>query len=402
VKPPHSTGPLQGVRVLEHTKVWAGPYAGKLLALLGAEVIRVESQDSLDATRRYGVQDINAAPGFLAVNPGKLSVQLSLKTAEGRRLFKELVMHSDIFIENLRPGAVSRQGLDYEALRAVKPDIIAVSMSMHGGDGPLSYQTGYAPSFSALAGLCHMVGYPDGPPKLVNIRYGDSSFGTAAAFAAVVALYHHRATGEGQFIDVSAVESIASMLGDVFMDYFLTGHIPVRDGNRHADMAPHGCYPCGDEDWISIAVPSDEAWRALTDAMGRPELAADRRYADSGSRCRAAEELDRLLGAWTRGQDADELSARLRERGIAAFKSVNSIELIADAQLWQRDFYHAVMDSLQCETPIAGAPWRMSVSNPSVERAAPRLGEHNDYVLGDLLGLSESERQRLVDEKIVY
>ena len=399
---PRPSGPLQGVRVLEHSKVWAGPYVGKLLALLGAEVIRVESLDSLDVSRRYGVKDVDASPGFQAVNPGKLSVQLSLKTEEGRRLIQELVKRCDIFIENLRPGAAARQGLGYDALREIKPDIIAVSMSMHGHDGPLSYQTGYAPSFSALGGVCHLVGNPGGPPKLLNIRYGDSSFGSAAAFAAIVALYHHRRTGEGQFIDVSAVESIASMLGDVFMEYFLTGHVPTRDGNRHADMAPHGCYPCRDDEWISIAVQTNEEWRSLSDAMGQPGLAADARYADSRSRCQTAGELDRLLESWTRSQDARELSATLQGRGIAAFKCLNSIDLISDEQLWQRGFYQSVTDSAQREMPIVGAPWCMSVTNPSVAHAAPRLGEHNDYVLGELLGLSESERRRLVEEKVVY
>lgn len=399
---PRSTGPLQGVRVLEHTKVWAGPYAGKLLALLGAEVIRVESLGSLDASRRYGVKDIDAAPGFQAVNPGKLSVQLNLKSEEGRRLMKELVKSCDIFIENLRPGAVARQGLDYAALCKIKLDIIAVSMSMHGQDGPLSYQTGYAPSFSALGGLCHLVGNPDGPPKLLNIRYGDSSFGTAAAFAAIVALHHHRHTGEGQFIDVSAVESIASMLGDVFMEYFLTGNIPIRDGNRHAGLAPHGCYPCKDEEWISIAVQTDAEWRSLSNALGQPGLAADARYADNRSRCRAAEELDRLLESWTRSQDARELSAMLQGLGIAAFKCLTSIDLVSDEHLWQRGFYQSVTDGAQRDMPIVGAPWCMSLTRPSVTRAAPRLGEHNDYVLGELLGLSEAERRRLLEEKVVY
>jgi crotonobetainyl-CoA:carnitine CoA-transferase CaiB-like acyl-CoA transferase len=393
---------LAGVRVLEHTKVWAGPYAGKLLALLGAEVIRIESLDSLDVSRRYGVKDINASPGFLAVNPGKLSVQLSLKTEEGRRLAKELVKSCDVFIENLRPGAAARQGLSYGELRAIKPDIIAVSMSMHGSEGPLNYQTGYAPSFSALGGVCHLVGNAGGPPKLLNIRYGDSSFGTAAAFAAIVALYHRRCTGEGQFVDVSAVESIASMLGDAFMEYFLTGKIPVRDGNRHADMAPHGCYPCKDEDWISIAVETDEEWRSLSHAMGQPALASDARYADRRARCQAAAELDRIIESWTSAQDAGELSALLQARGIAAYKCVNSIDLISDERLWQRGFYHMVSDAKGSEAPVVAAPWRMSATDPSITRAAPRLGEHNDYVLGELLGLSDEERRRLVQEKVVY
>jgi len=257
------SGPLQGVRVLEVTKIWAGPYTGKLLAFLGAEVIRVESYDSLDATRAFGNKDINDAPGFQAINPGKYSVQLSMKSEEGRRLVRELAKVSDIFIENLRPGAAKRMGLGYEALRAIRRDIIAVSMSMYGNEGPLSYQTGYAPCFSALAGICHMAGYEGGPPVLLNQRYGDSSYGTAAAFAAVVALHHRRRTGEGQFVDVSAVESLTAMLGDSFMEYFVTGQVPERPGTRHGEMAPHGLYPCADGEWISVAVQSDQEWRAL-------------------------------------------------------------------------------------------------------------------------------------------
>jgi crotonobetainyl-CoA:carnitine CoA-transferase CaiB-like acyl-CoA transferase len=398
----HHRGPLQGVRVLELTKVWAGPYTGKLLALLGAEVIRVESHGSLDATRRFGTKDINDAPGFQAINPGKRSVQLDMKTDEGRRLVKELVKVSDIVIENLRPGAADRLELGYEMLRALKPDIIAVSMSMHGREGPLSYQTGYAPCFSALAGVCHLNGYEDGPPQLLNIRYGDSSYGTAAAFAAVVALCHRRSTGEGQLVDVSAVEALSAMLGDSFMDYFLTGRVPARDGNRHPEMAPHGVYRCREDHWISIAVRTDEEWRAVCEVMGQPALARDPRYADARARQSNSRELDGIVQAWTGNQDARELSQALQHKGIAAFKSLSSIDLVSDEHLWQRGFYAHVTDSKQRSVPIVGAPWRMSVTPTAIAHAAPLLGEHNDYVLGELLGLSAGERQRLVEEKIVY
>jgi crotonobetainyl-CoA:carnitine CoA-transferase CaiB-like acyl-CoA transferase len=398
----HRAGPLQGVRVLEVTKIWAGPYTGKLLAFLGAEVIRVESYDSLDATRAFGTKDINDAPGFQAINPGKYSVQLNMKSDEGRRLVKELATVSDIFIENLRPGAAKRLGLGYDTLRALKQDIVAVSMSMYGHEGPLSYQTGYAPCFSALAGICHLSGYEGGPPVLLNQRYGDSSYGTAAAYAAVVALYHRRRTGEGQFVDVSAVESLTAMLGDCFMDYFMTGHVPVRDGSRHPEMAPHGCYPCTDAEWISIAVQTDEQWRALCEAMGEPALGADRRYADRRARQANVHELDSTLAAWTAGKSARELSTELQLKGVAAFKSLNSIDLVSDEHLWRRGFYSHVTDNKQRSIPIVGAPWRMSVTSPSIKRAAPLLGEHNDYVLGELLGLSAEERQRLITQKIVY
>jgi crotonobetainyl-CoA:carnitine CoA-transferase CaiB-like acyl-CoA transferase len=399
---PRRGGPLQGVRVLEVTKIWAGPYTGKLLTFLGAEVIRVESYDSLDATRAFGNKDINDAPGFQAINPGKYSVQVSMKSEEGKRLVQGLAKVSDIFIENLRPGAAKRLGLGYDTLRALKRDIVAVSMSMYGQEGPLSYQTGYAPSFSALAGICQLSGYEGGPPVLLNQRYGDSSYGTAAAFAAVIALYHRRRTGQGQFIDVSAVESLSAMLGDCFMDYFVTGHVPSRDGGRHPEMAPHGCYPCTDSEWISIAVQSDAEWRALCEAMGQPALAADPRYADACARQMHAHELDRLLAAWTLGKNARELSADLLARRVAAFKSLNSIDLVSDENLWQRGFYSHVTDHKQRSIPIVGAPWRMTVTSPSIERGAPLLGEHNDYVLGELLGLSVEQRQRLIAEKVVY
>ncbi len=393
-------GPLQGVRVLEVTKIWAGPYTGKLLTFLGAEVIRVESYDSLDATRAFGNKDVNDAPGFQAINPGKYSVQLSMKSQEGRRLVQELAKVSDIFIENLRPGAAKRMGLGYEVLRAIKPDIVAVSMSMHGNEGPLSYQTGYAPCFSSLAGLCHMAGYEGGPPVLLNQRYGDSSYGTAAAYAAVVALHHRRLTGKGQFIDVSAVESLAAMLGDCFMDYFVTGEVPARPGTRHPELVPHGLYPCADEEWISIAIQSDEEWRALCEAMEQPSLAA--RYADASARRLNVLALDAELAAWTRSRGARELAGELQRRGVAAFKSLNSIDLVSDETLWQREFYSHVTDHKERSIPIVGAPWRMSATAHSIGRAAPNLGEQNDYVLGELLGLSAEERQRLVAEKVIY
>ena len=396
----HRTGPLQGVRVLELSKIWAGPYTGKLLALLGAEVIRVESYDSLDATRRYGVKDINDAPGFQAVNPGKCSVQLNVRTAEGLALIKELVKKSDIFVENLRPGAAGRLGLGYDVLRSLRPEIVAVSMSMYGHQGPLSYQTGYAPCFSALAGVCHLVGYEDGPPRLLNIRYGDSSYGTAAAFAAIVALCHRQQTGQGQFVDVSAVEALAAMLGDSFMEYSLTGRIPTRDGNRHAQMAPHGCYPCAGDEWISIAVRTDEEWQALCEAMHQPDLAA--RYPDGPSRQANSQQLDAIVANWTRPQEAHELEAQLGDRGVAAFKSLSSIDLVSNEHLWNRGFYTHVTDNKQRSVPIVGAPWKLSATPAVVQRAAPTLGEHNDYVLGELLGLSALERQRLVEQKVVY
>ena len=393
-------GPLQGVRVLELTKVWAGPYAGKQLAFLGAEVIKVESAGSLDVTRVYGTADINQAPGFQAVNPQKLSATIDMKSKAGTALLLDLAAQCDIVVENLRPGAIDRLGLGYEAVRSVRPDIIFVSMGMYGSDGPLAYQTGYAPCFVALGGLSALVGYEGEPPRGMNVRYADSTFGTAAAYAAVVALLHRRRTGQGQYIDVSAVECATSMIGDTIMDFSLTGHVAGADGNCHPEMAPHGAYPCQGNDWISIAVPSDAAWRTLAEALGGPALADDSRFSTHASRKANEPALDTLVAGWTRNHDARTLAAELQRLGVAAAKSANSVDLISDEQLWTHGFYHMVSDALGNAKPIVGSGWRMT-EQAAITAAAPRLGEHNAYVFGEILGLSDEEQQRLGEAGVI-
>ncbi|HEY1075120.1 MAG TPA: CoA transferase [Fontimonas sp.] len=384
-------GPLQGVRVVELTKVWAGPYVGKLLAFLGAEVIRVESLESLDVTRTYGVKDINQAPGFQAVNPQKLSVQIDMKTPQGVQLILDLLRESDVLVENLRPGAVKRLGLGYEAARAAKPDLIYVSMGMFGSEGPLAYQTGYAPCFAALGGVSLLVGEGGGAPGGMNVRYADSTFGAAAAYAATVALLHRRRSGEGQFIDVSAVECMTSMIGDAVMDFSLNGVVRDCDGNRHAEMAPHGVYTCRDGEWISIAVSSDAAWLALAEAMG-PALNCKPAFATLAGRKSHEAELNRRIREWTANQDAGELAARLQALGIAAAKSMSSVDLVADPLLWARGFFREVADRDGQPRTIVGPSWRMS-RGAQISAAAPRLGEHNAYVFGELLGIP-AEKQR--------
>jgi crotonobetainyl-CoA:carnitine CoA-transferase CaiB-like acyl-CoA transferase len=385
-------GPLHGVRVVELTKVWAGPFAGKLLAFLGAEVIKIESLGALDVTRAYGVADIDKAPGFRAVNPQKLSVQIDMKTKEGIDLLLDLVAKSDILIENLRPGAMKRLGLGYEAVKAVKPDLVFVSMGMYGDEGPLSYQTGYAPSFAALSGISLLTGYHGGPSVGMSVRYGDSTYGTAAAFAAVVALLHRRRTGEGQFVDVSAVECLSTMVGDAIMDFTLNGSSPGCAGNRHPEMAPHGVYPCQGGDWLSLAVSSDRAWGALAAAMDRPELAE--RFKTLAQRKAQEDELDRLVADWTTSRDAGDLVTLLQARGIAAGKSQNTVDFVSDAQLWARGFFPEIDDGDGATRPILGPSWIMS-RGASITEGAPKLGAHTAQVLGEILGLSPEEQQRL-------
>lgn len=387
LKPPKNPrgGPLQGVRVVELTKVWAGPYAGKLLAMLGAEVIKVETADNPEEMRAYGGTDINHAPYFLSINPEILSVDLDIKSADGMARLRELIARSDIVINNLRPGAMERQGLGYPQLTAIKPDIISVSIKMWGNDGPLGHQTGYAPCFAALAGPASLVGYPDGPPLGTSMRYGDSTVGAAAAYAAVVALLHRELCGAGQFVDVSAVETLSSMIGDCLLEQSLTGRRLGLSGNRHPDMCPHGCYPCAEGGWITVAVATDAEWLRLCEALDAATLGDDPRYATGDSRHRHADALDADLARLTRDRDAERLARCLRAAGVPAAKSATSVDVIGDQRLWDRELYRFVTDHREGQRPVLGPSWRMARNPARIERGAPDLGEDTDYVLHEIL-----------------
>ncbi|WP_431238089.1 CaiB/BaiF CoA transferase family protein [Mycolicibacterium aichiense] len=379
-------GPLEGVRVVELTKVWAGPYTGKLLALLGAEVIKVECAALPEEMRAYGGTDIDHAPYFLSINPEILSVDLDIKTTAGMAALRELVAVSDIVVNNLRPGAMERQGLGYSDLVAIKNDIIAVSIKMWGNDGPLGYQTGYAPSFSALAGLAALVGYEDRRPLGANMRYGDSTVGAAAAVGAIAALLHREQTGEGQLVDVSAVEVLSSMIGDRLVEHTMTGAALWPDGNRHPDFAPHGCYPCRDNQWISIAVSTEDEWRGLATELGVTELADDPRYATAGDRQTNVGSLDADIGRHSVTQDVTDLARRLQNVGVPATKSATAADVIGDELLWERGTYRFVSDHREGQRPVLAASWRLSRAPVVIERGAPKLGEDNAYVLGELVG----------------
>lgn len=395
---PDRGGPLKGVRVLELTKVWAGPYAGKMLAHLGAEVIKLESATNLDEMRAYGGVDINSAPYFLSINQEILSVQVNMKTDEGLDLVRRMVAESDIVIDNIRPGAMERLKLDYENLKKIKPDIIQVSIKMWGTDGPLGYQTGYAPCFASLSGLTALVGHEGETPKGMNIRYGDSTAGACAALAAIAALHHREATGEGQFIDLSAVETMTSLVGDSLFAYSVTGEVPQPDGNFHPEMCPHGAYPCADGEWVSIAVADEDEWQALSSEL---ELDADPRFNSVALRLENRHALDAAIGERTNGESAAELADRLRLAGVPAFRSQSSIDLCSDDFLWSREAFRMVTDHRNGSRPIIGPSWRISPDPAAVERGAPLLGEHNDYVYKEILGLPQAQLDDLIARKIV-
>lgn len=402
-KPERERAPLEGVRVLDFTWQAAGPFCTRLLALMGAEVIKVESRARLDIHRRphpvYGREEI---PSYEELLAHKKSVTLNLKHPKAVDLARKLAAESDVVIENFRPGVMDRLGLGYEVLRSVKPDLIMVSCSAAGQTGPERLYAGYAPIFGALGGLGYLTGYEDGPP--VELRnHIDHAVGLVACFVTLAALFYRKRTGRGLHVDVSSREVVTWFLGEVILDYTMNGRVGHRQGNRDEAMAPHNVYPCRGEDrWVSIAVASDSEWQALCRAMRRPELACDARFSDGYLRHKNREELDEIIAAWTRHHDAWEVAERLQAEGVAAMPSVTAADLVSDPHLRVRGAFVEVRSPNGEFRSAVGLPWRFSETGRQVAAWPPELGAHNREVLCGLLGLSAVELAGLEAEKAVW
>ncbi len=395
--------PLHGIRIADFTVHNAGPFCTHLLSQLGAEVIKIESAMRPDAFRKpHPVYGRMGPATFDQVASTKLSVRINLKKPEGAELARKIVGISDVASESFRPGVMGRLGLGYDKLKAVKPDIVMLSVSSSGQSGPDSHFAGYAPLFGAWGGLGELTGYEDGPP--VEIRHVmDHTVGMNAAFAVMAALHQRRATGEGTHVDVAAREVAASLVGEALL-LAAAGGEPHRLGNAHPRMAPHGVYPAqGDDRWISIAVANDAEWQALAGLIGKPELASDARFASEEARHANSAELDGIVGEWTAKRDPNETSEALQASGIAAHTSWTTPEIAADPHLHARK---AIVDVAEPDGTIraaVGVPMCLSKGEEiGIHRGTPKLGEHEDYVYGDLLGLSRSERQALEDSEVIY
>jgi len=401
-------GPLAGVRVTEFTSAWAGPYATCLLGFLGAEVIKVESRQRIDHARLISFttssnfSNPDQSPVFNSLNLNKKSVCLNLTRPEAVEISKQLVMKSDVVVENMRPGVIGRLGLDYQALHEVKPDIIYLSSSSCGQTGPHRKHVGYAPNFASAAGLSAVTGYPDWPPSILSGAI-DLRSATAAAFSILAALLCRQRTGEGQYIDLASQETIVMLNGNPMMDFLMNQRVQVRKGNRSDTMAPHGCYRCrGDDHWISIAVANDPEWRALCGVMGKPELAEDQRFSEAEARWAHQEELDRIVGDWTGSRDAYELMHDLQRAGVAAAPSLSNEALFKDPHLEERGTFVQVDHPLLKKDWVLSPPFRLSETPASIRRHAPSLGEHSQQVFEQLLEMSPGEIEKLREAQVIY
>ena len=345
-------------------------------------------------------------PVFHGLNRNKLSVTLNLRTEEGRAILRRLASVSDVALSNFSPGVLQRLGMDYDSLRRVKPDIIVVAMPAFGDTGPLRDMVAYAPIIQAMSGMMSLVGYPpeENEPLVGELQaaWSDTVAALCAALGVVAALHHRNRTGCGQYVEAAHLEGTAALLGVPMLEYQMTGVIPTPPGNDDPDFAPHNNYPCAGEDaWVSIAVGDAAEWRALAGIIGG-ELAADGRFADHAARRRNRRALDEIIAGWTRTVTPARATELLQSAGVAAMPVMNIADQFADPHLNARETYVEVDHPHVGAELLYGVPWRFSATPGAVRAPAPLLGQHNDYVLSELLGIDEARMAQLSAAEVVH
>lgn len=402
--------PLDGLRVIDLTMGWAGPVGTRQVADLGAELIKVEGRAYPDWWRGADYSDEGiAAFGyekplyFNWVNRNKTGITLDLTRPEGVKLLLGLVASADAVVENYGTGVLEGFGLSYDAFRAAKPDIVFMSMPAFGVASPWAQTRAYGSTLEHASGLPMVTGWPEDPPTMNHIAYGDPIGGLSACPALLTALLHRQRTGEGQFIDLSQVECLFPLVAPWLIEQAVTGTVAPRTGNRHPWFAPHGCFPCeGDDAWVVIAVTSDEAWRALCGVIGRAELAADPALATVAGRRAREDELEKAIAGWTRGRSPDAAMEALQAAGVAAGAARGLVEVVLyEPHLMARGYWQEVarphMDFVQQPSPAfreEGRPY-------PIRRAAPTLGQSSREVLSRILGLGAAELDRLEEAAII-
>ena len=419
---------LSGLRVIDLSQILAGPYATKLLADMGAEIIRVECAarsgrgGALPRMKPGGAfgasfpqgdtgeRSYNRFAYYNEVNRNKYAITLDLAKPLGAYVFRKLVKISDVVIENFTPRVMKNFGLDYPVLREANPQLIMISLSGYGQDGPYSNYVTYGEGIEAMAGLSKLTAYVSGEPLKPGVAYADATSGLHAAFAILAALHCRRLNGKGQYIDLAMREAVTPILGEAIMDYTISQRVAAPTGNRHSTMAPHGCYRARgggtgkkneeDDAWIVIAVSSDEEWKALCHAMGNPPWTREDKFASLSDRILNRDELDLLIGEWTAGYDHIELMNILQTSGVKAGAVLNMAELAHDPNLNERGFFQELSHPEAGTHRYPGVSWQMSRTPGRLRLPAPCFGEHNHYVFSELLGMSGDEISRLADEGV--
>ena len=411
--------PLEGVRVIDLTKIVAGPNATRMLATMGAEVIRVEWHDqrALDMLRGVGprvrggeADSLNRSGLFNNLNAGKFGITLNMNLPQGRDLFKRLIAKSTVLCENYSPGQMERWELGYETLRQINPGLIYLQITGMGKSGTYKDYLSVGPTAQALSGLTHMSGLPEPmPPAGWGYSYLDHSTGYYGAMHVLAALLQRRRTGRGCYIDLSQTEVGLMVSGTATLEAQMTGTPTERHGNRMhvAAWAPHGAYPChGTDEWITLAVQTDAQWEAVVAEMGSPDWARDARFQTAAERKTHEDDLDRLMAQFTKNEDRYDLMNRLQQRGVpAGVVQTAADRCTRDAQLQARGYFVPLPQSEIGTWPIENFPAKFQNLPVNIGglpgRGAPCMGEDNDSVYRDVLGLTPEEIAALREDWII-
>jgi benzylsuccinate CoA-transferase BbsF subunit len=397
---------LEGLRVLDFCWVGAGAFVTKMLADLGADVIKIESRarpDNLRVSppRRPGTSGLEASGYFASRNSNKRSFALDMRQPEARQIAHRLAATCSVVTSNFRPGVLERWGLDYEAVRADNPAIIFLTMPMQGASGPHSSFIGFGSTISALAGITHLSGDPQRPPVGTGTHYPDHVPNPGHALVALLAAIHHRErTGEGQAIEVSQLESTINVIGAAFVEQSAGQTVPARDGNRSATASPRGAFACRDGAWVALSAPSDEAWHALAEVLGHPEWADDARFCTLADRKDHEDTLESVVRDAIASCERADLVARLVARGVPAAPVNSSRDVLEDADLVARGYWQRLEHPVIGSMSVSGPPFRIDGDRP-VLRSAPLLGQHTREIARELIGMDDGEIDRLVADGIL-
>ena len=386
--------PLHGIRVLDLSWIIAGPTATRFMAAMGAEVIKVGSARRSDPSTR--------GPAFQAYNQSKLYASLNISTTEGLALVKQLLAVSDVVIENFAAGVIERLGLGYEAVSAVRPDIIMVASSGTGHSGPHKDYVAYGSLLQHYTGWNSISGYPGREPVTGGL-WADPWVGMELAMVTAAALNNRALTGQGQYVDFSMAEALSATIPEAVLDYQMNGRVKEPLGNRDDWYAPHGVYHCSGADrWVAIAVTSDAEWDSLCWLIERPDLAADPRYDDAAGRREHPDQLDAAITEWTLQHEDRQAMQLLQEAGVPSGPSQDILQVFHEPQLSEAGYFTSLRTSDGELRDLPGLPWRFEGEQGPYLTEAPVLGQHNVYVYQELLGLSAPEVDRMVQEQVIY
>jgi formyl-CoA transferase len=399
-----TAGALDGIRVIEIGTLISGPFAGRLLGDLGAEVLKIEPPGAPDPLRTWGQAELDGHHFFWTVHArNKKAITLDLRTPRGREIFLDLVERSDVIVENFRPGTLERWDLGYDVLRARNRGIILVRVSGYGQTGPDAHRAGYASVAEAASGLRHLNGFPGGPPPRLALSLGDSLAGMFAAQGALAALYRRTVTGEGQVVDTALTESCLAVQESTIPDYDVGGVVRGPSGTRLEGIAPSNIYQSADGSWVVIAANQDTVFRRLCAAMGQPELATDARFATHVARGRHQDELDAIIRAWAAERAPGNIIGTLSAAGVISGPINTVAEVVDDPQLRARGMIAEHWDE-RVERSVLG-PGIVPVLSESpgrIRSAGPaRPGQHNDEVYTRLLGMTAEELAELSAEGVL-